>query len=68
MTEQSNTFIDSAELTKWTKWFLYLQIGVAVIALISGALEYQLLNDFKNGITGGQSKLKCLTQRSATDD
>ena len=56
MTEQSNTFIDSAELTKWTKWFLYLQVGVAVIALISGALEYQLLNDFKNGVYTSQAQ------------
>lgn len=54
MIEQNNAFIDSAELTKWTKWFLYLQVGVAVIALISGALEYQLLNDFKNGVYTSQ--------------
>jgi hypothetical protein len=54
MTQHNNAFIDSTELTKWTKWFLYLQVGVAVIALISGALEYQLLNDFKNGVYTSQ--------------
>lgn len=50
MTEQGSAFIDSAELTKWTKWFLYLHVAVAVVAFISGVLEYQLLNDFKNGV------------------
>lgn len=56
MTQKSDTFIDSTELTKWTKWFLYLQVVVAVIALISGGLEYQLLNDFQNGVYTSQAK------------
>jgi hypothetical protein len=56
MAEQSSTFIDSAELTKWVKWFLYLQIVIAVVALISGAFEYQLLSDFKNGVYISQSQ------------
>jgi hypothetical protein len=56
MTQQSSTFIDSTGLTKWTKWLLYLQVAIAVIALISGAIEYQLLNDFKNGIYASQAQ------------
>jgi hypothetical protein len=56
MPVHSNTFIDSTVLTKWTKSFLYLQIGVAAIAIISGVLEYQLLNDFKNGVYTSQDQ------------
>lgn len=56
MIKQNSTFIDSTELTRWVKWFLYLQIGVAVIALISGGLEYQLLNDLKNGVYKSQAE------------
>ena len=40
--EQSN-FKDPTCLTKWTKWFLYAQVGVAIIALISEALSLALL-------------------------
>ena len=48
--EQKVKFKDSTSLTKWAKWFLYAQIVIGVIAIISGVLEYQLLSDFKNGV------------------
>ena len=43
-------FKDTTNLTKWTIRFLYLQVGVVVLSIITGALEYQLLSDINNGI------------------
>ena len=48
--EQTAAFKDPEGLTKWTKWFLYAQVVITGIAIISGLLEYQLLSDFKNGV------------------
>ncbi|WP_037586919.1 DUF4328 domain-containing protein [Stenoxybacter acetivorans] len=64
MTQQSNTFIDSTKLTKWTKWFLYLQIAVTVIALISGVFEYQFLNDIKNSVYTSQAQAVAAAEAS----
>lgn len=46
---QENGFKDSESLTKWTKWFLYAEIVIAVVSIISNILEYKLFLDFKNG-------------------
>ncbi len=43
-------FKNPANLTKWARWFLYAQVIIALIAMISSIREYQLLEDFKNGI------------------
>lgn len=56
MAEPSNAFRDSTELTKWTKWFLHLQVGVTLAAVISGALEYQLLIDLSNDVYAFQDE------------
>ena len=40
-------FKNPAGLTKWTKWFLYTQVVVAIIAIISNMLEYQMATDLK---------------------
>lgn len=42
-------FRDPISLTKWTKLSLYAQIGVTVVALISGYLEYETLIGLKEG-------------------
>lgn len=42
-------FINSESLTKWVKMFLYLQIAVAIISIVSGNMEYQLLTAYENG-------------------
>ncbi len=47
--QASDAFRDPTALTTWTKRLLYLQIVVAVVALISGGFEASLLQDFKNG-------------------
>ena len=52
--EQQTEFKNPTSLTKWTKWFLYAQVVIAVIAIISSMLEYQLLSDFKNGVYTSQ--------------
>jgi len=49
-------FRDSGSLTTWVRYMLYLQIVVAVISLISGNLEYQLLSDYKNGVYTSQEQ------------
>jgi len=50
MQEYQSIFKDPTELTKWTKRALYAYVMVVVIAIISSALEAQLLSDFKNGV------------------
>lgn len=52
--EQKTGFKDPTGLTKWTKWFLYAQIVIAAIAIISSMLEYQLLSDFQKGVYTSQ--------------
>ena len=52
--EQERRFKDPTGLTKWTKWFLYAQIVITTIAIISGMLEYQLLSDFQKGVYTSQ--------------
>lgn len=45
-----NNFSDMTSLTDWTKRLLYAGIALDVLAILSGVLEYRLLNDFKNGV------------------
>ena len=52
--EHQSYFKDPTNLTKWTKWFLYAQVVIAVIAIISSMLEYQLLSAFKSGVYTSQ--------------
>lgn len=49
-----STFKDSANLTKWTKWFLYLNIIIAVVSIASTSFEYKLLSDIKTGVYTSQ--------------
>lgn len=52
--EKQGVFKDPEGLTKWTKWLLYAQVVIGVIAIISSILEYQLLSDFKSGVYSSQ--------------
>ena len=54
--QNNEGFIDSEALTKWVRWFLYVQVLVAIISLISGNMEYQLLTDYENGIYASQEE------------
>ena len=54
MSKEQQGFKDPTGLTKWTKWFLYAQVVIAVIAVVSSMLEYQLLTDFKYGVYTSQ--------------
>ncbi len=40
---------DPTLLTQWVKFFLWLHILMAVVAIASNLMEYQLLSDFQNG-------------------
>jgi hypothetical protein len=42
-------FKNSDSLTKWVKYFLYIQVVIATISILSGYMEYYLLSDYKNG-------------------
>ena len=42
-------FKNSDSLTKWVKYFLYIQVVIATISILSGYMEYDLLSDYKNG-------------------
>lgn len=37
------------DISRWVVWGLYAQVAIAVIALISGLMEYQLLTQFQQG-------------------
>jgi hypothetical protein len=50
MQADQGDFKDLTGLTKWVKWLLYANVVVAVIAIVSNGLEYQLLSDFENGV------------------
>jgi len=54
VSKEQQGFKDPTGLTKWTKWFLYAQVVIAVIAVVSSVLEYQLLTDFKYGVYTSQ--------------
>jgi len=47
-------FRKSESLTKWVRYLLYTQILIAVISIISGYSEYQLLSDYQNGVYTSQ--------------
>ncbi len=48
--EKQKSFKDPSRLTKWAKRFLYVQIFLSLIAIISNALEYQLLINLREGV------------------
>jgi len=43
-------FKPSVKLTRWVKYFLYAQIVIGVISIISGYFEYKLLNQLHLGL------------------
>jgi hypothetical protein len=47
-------FKNSDNLTKWVKYFLYIQIVIATISMLSGYMEYDLLSDYQNGVYTSQ--------------
>jgi hypothetical protein len=52
--DMENNFKDASSLTNWVRYMLYAQIVVAVIAIGSNFLEYQLLSDYQNGVYTSQ--------------
>lgn len=53
---ENEGFKNSESLTKLVRWCIYIQILVAVISLISGNMELQLLSDYENGIYTSQEQ------------
>lgn len=53
---ENKGFKNSDSLTKWVRWFIYIQILVAVISLISGNMELQLLSNYENGTYTSQAQ------------
>lgn len=41
--------MDSDKLTRWVRYLIFAQAAIAVISIISGQLEYRLLQDFQLG-------------------
>lgn len=57
-TKHSNDgYKDSRSLTNWTRGFLWAWIAVSVAALVSNALEYQLLVGARDGFYPGDAAL-----------
>jgi hypothetical protein len=44
---------DTSNLTRWTIWLLYAEIGISVVAIFSNYLEYQFLENIRNGLYAG---------------
>ena len=56
MNQKQEGFKNSENLTNWVRYFLYIQIVIALISVLSGYMEYQLLTDYQNGIYTSQEK------------
>ena len=56
MSDLNEGFKDSSNLTKWVRFMLYAQVLVAVISILSGFLEYELLSDYQEGVYTSQEK------------
>ena len=50
MSENNVEFKEPRRLTTWIKYLLYVQVAIALIAIGSNLMEYQLLTDFQNGV------------------
>lgn len=50
MSDKSVEFKEPGRLITWIKYLLYVQVAVALIAIGSNLMEYQLLTDFQNGV------------------
>ena len=56
MGQTTEGFKNFDTLTKWVKYFLYIQIVVVTVAIASNFMEYQLLSDYQNGVYTSQEK------------
>ncbi len=50
MSDKSVEFKELGRLITWIKYLLYVQVALALIAIGSNLMEYQLLTDFQNGV------------------
>lgn len=49
-------FKNPEKLTNWVRYFLYIQIAVVLVSMVSGYMEYQLLSDYQNSVYTSQEK------------
>ena len=47
--QRMNAFKDPTNLTRWTRIFLYILIVIQLVGMISGFMQYQLLEGFRTG-------------------
>ena len=59
-------FRDPARLTAWTNWMLYALLSLAVVALISDAVEFGLLQSFARGAYDSRDTALAAAQASDT--
>lgn len=55
LSEHDQAFKKTEHLTQWVRRLLYAQVVVAVLFIITGYLEYQVLMDYKNNTYVSQS-------------
>jgi hypothetical protein len=53
----NNGFKNLGSLTKWIKYMLYAQMLFAIISIIFGYLEYQLLSGYRDGVHVSQETI-----------
>lgn len=56
MPDKESNYKDAGSLTNWVRYMLYAQVVVAVIAIGSNFLEYQLLSDYQNRVYTSQER------------
>ena len=69
MSENNVEFKEPRRLTTWIKYLLYVQVAIALIAIGSNLMEYQLLTDFQNGVYFNQENIiRIYSQKVATNN
>lgn len=56
MSQEQGGFKNFVKLTRWVKYFLYIQIVVAIISIVSGTMENELLTDYQNNVYTSQEE------------
>lgn len=56
MSHNKEGFKDSNSLTRWVRYMLYIQVIVAVVSIMSGYLEYEILSDYQSGVYTSEEK------------
>lgn len=66
MTDSSDEFRDPTGRANWARWLLYAQAALSVVAIVSGVMEYSVLNGIKNGSFASDAEMMAAAQANDT--